>query len=124
MICGGGIAGVEGLLRLRRLAGDAVDVTLVSPQEEFVFRPMAVFEPFVGVGAQRCPLQSIASDAGARWIQDRVESIDGDARTVQIGCGELRYDALLLAVGGRESSPYENALCSAITMLVTACGRS
>ena len=109
VICGGGIAGVEGLLRLRRLAGDAVDVTLVSPQEEFVFRPMAVFEPFVGVGAQRCPLQSIASDAGARWIQDRVESIDGDARTVQIGCGELRYDALLLAVGGRESSPYENA---------------
>jgi sulfide:quinone oxidoreductase len=109
VICGGGIAGVEGLLRLRRLAGDAVDVTLVSQHAEFVYRPLAVFEPFVGVAAQRRPLQRIASDAGARWIQDRVESIDGDARNVQIACGELSYDALLLAVGGRESSPYENA---------------
>ena len=109
VICGGGIAGVEGLLRLRRLAGDAVDVTLISPQKEFVYRPLAVFEPFLGVGAQRRPLQSIASDAGARWIQGCVDSIDGDARKVLIaGGGELSYDALLLAVGGRESSPYEN----------------
>ena len=111
VICGGGIAGVEGLLRLRRLAGDAVDVTLVSPQKEFVYRPLAVFEPFVGVGAPRRPLASIASDAGASWIQDRAESINGDARKVLIAGGrELSYDALLLAVGGRESSPYENAV--------------
>jgi sulfide:quinone oxidoreductase len=110
VICGGGIAGVEGLLRLRRLAGDAVDVTLVSPHEEFVYRPLAVFEPFARVAAQRHPLPRIASDAGARWIQDRVESIDGDARKVYIEDGrELSYDALLLAIGGRESSPYENA---------------
>jgi sulfide:quinone oxidoreductase len=110
VICGGGIAGVEGLLRLRRLAGDAVDVTLVSPQEEFVYRPLAVFEPFAGVAAQRHPLQRIAADAGARWIQDRVESIDGDARKAHFEDGrELSYDALLLALGGRESSPYENA---------------
>ena len=110
VICGGGIAGVEGLLRLRRLAGDAVDVTLVSPQEEFVYRPLAVFEPFAGVAARRHPLQQIVSDAGARWIRDRVESIDGTAHTVQIENGhELSYDALLLALGGRETSPYENA---------------
>lgn len=110
VICGGGVAGVEGLLRLRRLAGDAVRVTLVSPQGEFVYRPLAVFEPFAGVAAQRHSLQRIASDAGARWIQDRVESIDGDARKVHTGGGRvLSYDALLLALGGRESSPYENA---------------
>ena len=110
VICGGGIAGVEGLLRLRRLAGDAVDVTLVSPQEELVYRPLAVFEPFVGAAAQRHRLERIASDAGARWIQDRVESIDGDARKVHIEHGpELSYDALLLALGGRESSPYQHA---------------
>ena len=32
VICGGGIAAVEGLLRLRRLVGEALDVTLVAPE--------------------------------------------------------------------------------------------
>ncbi len=31
VICGAGIAGIEGLLRMRRLAGDQVDITLLSP---------------------------------------------------------------------------------------------
>jgi len=62
------------------------------------------------VAAQRHPLRRIASDAGARWIQDRLESIDGVAHTVRTEGGrELSYDALLLALGGRESSPYEHA---------------
>ena len=35
VICGGGVAAIEGLLRLRSLAGDRVEVTLVAPNEEF-----------------------------------------------------------------------------------------
>ena len=46
VICGGGIAAAEGLLRLRRLAGDSVDVELIAPNQELVYRPMAVREPF------------------------------------------------------------------------------
>ena len=46
VICGGGIAGVEGLLRLRRLAGGEVQLTLVSPELHLVYRPLAVLEPF------------------------------------------------------------------------------
>lgn len=46
VICGGGIAVVEGLLRLRRLAGDGVHIDLVAPNEELVHRPMAVRQPF------------------------------------------------------------------------------
>ena len=110
VICGGGIAGVEGLLRLRRLAGDRVQVTLVSPEGEFVYRPLAVREPFGLEGARRYPLGRIVSDAGATWVRDRAARIDGDARTVQTEGGrEVSYDALLLAVGGRESSPFEHA---------------
>ncbi|MDQ5832165.1 MAG: hypothetical protein M3550_03790 [Actinomycetota bacterium] len=45
VICGGGIAAVEGLLRLR-LAGDGVDIDLVAPNEELVHRPMPVRQPF------------------------------------------------------------------------------
>ena len=36
VICGGGIAAVEGLLHLRRLAGDAVDIEVVAPNDELV----------------------------------------------------------------------------------------
>ena len=100
LICGGGIAGIEGLLRLRRLAGDRVQLTLVSPQEEFVCRPLAVLEPFAFESVRRYPLARIASDTGARWIRDRLVRVDADACIVHTGGGrELFYDALLLAVG-------------------------
>ena len=56
VICGGGIAAVEGLLRLRRLAGDSVDIELIAPNEELVYRPMAVREPFAFGPPRRYPL--------------------------------------------------------------------
>ena len=110
VICGGGIAGIEGLLRLRRLAGNSVRVTLLSPEDEFVYRPLAVREPFAQAEARRYPLERIASDTGATWVRDRLASVDVDARKVHAESGdELSFDALLLALGARESSPYEHA---------------
>jgi len=110
VICGGGIAGIEGLLRLRRLAGDRVDVTLVAPEDEFVYRPLAVREPFAHADARRYPLQRIVSDTGARWVRDRLVAVDVTACKLSLESGdELSYDALLLALGARESSPYDHA---------------
>jgi sulfide:quinone oxidoreductase len=110
LICGGGIAGIEALLRLRRLARRRVQVTLVSPEKELVCRPLAVREPFAVGGVPRYPLERIASDTGARWIRDRLERIDIGGCTVHTDGGrELSYDALLLALGARESTPYEHA---------------
>jgi sulfide:quinone oxidoreductase len=110
VVCGGGIAGIEGLLRLRRLAGDSVQVTLVSPNEEFVYRPLAVREPFAEASARRYPLRRIVSDTGARWVRDRLADVDMAACKLHTGGGdEIPYDALLLALGARESAPYEHA---------------
>jgi sulfide:quinone oxidoreductase len=110
VICGAGVAGIEGLLRLRRLARDHVEVTLLSPEERFSFRPLAVLEPFASGGIRRYPIERIVSDAGASWIQDRVVRVDGDAGIVHTEeHGELAYDALLLAIGARESSPFAHA---------------
>ena len=110
LICGGGIAGIEGLLRLRRLAGERVELTIVSPEEEFVCRPLAVREPFGLASVRRYPMERIVSDTGARWIRDRLVRVDVEARAVHTGGGrELSYDALLLALGARESAPYEHA---------------
>ena len=56
VVAGGGVAGLEGLLALRALAGDRVDLTLVAPDPEFTYRPLAVAEPFALGHAYRVPL--------------------------------------------------------------------
>jgi sulfide:quinone oxidoreductase len=110
VICGGGIAGVEGLLRLRRLAGDRLQLTLVCAEPDLVYRPLAVQEPFGLPGVRRYPLERIASDAGARWVKDDLASVDTAGRTIRTQSdAELPYDALLLAVGAREAPAYRHA---------------
>lgn len=110
VVCGGGIAGSEALLRLHRLAPGRLQTTLIEPQDYLTYRPLAVREPFAMPGARRYPLDRIAFDAEARWEKDQLARVDRDRRRVHTEAGhELAYDALLLAVGARESAPYEHA---------------
>ena len=54
VIAGGGVAGIEALLGLRAVAGDRVRLTLIAPDPDFSYRPLAIAEPF-GLGrAQKC----------------------------------------------------------------------
>ena len=109
VICGGGIAAVEGLLRLRALVGDAVDVELIAPNEELVYRPLAVQEPFAFGPPRRYPLRRIARDTGAEWTKDTLAWVDHDAQVVHTGDGrEVAYDALLVAVGAKQAEPYKH----------------
>jgi sulfide:quinone oxidoreductase len=109
VICGGGIAAVEGLLRLRRLAGSSVEVQLIAPNDELVYRPMAVREPFALGAPRRYPLRRIARDNDAEWLRDSLAWVDPDARVVHTRGGErVAFDALLVAVGGRRLEPYEH----------------
>lgn len=109
VIAGGGVAAIEGLLRLRRLAGDAVDVCLLAPNEEFSFRALSVKEPFAGGRAQRHELRRIAADQGAGLVVDRLGSVDVDEQVVRTETsGDLPFDALLLAVGGRMSPAFDH----------------
>ena len=108
VICGGGIAAVEGLLRLRRLVGEAVDVTLVAPNEELRYRPLAVQEPFSRPGARSYPLGD-RSKAGADLVQATLEWVDPDGQVAHTAKADrIEYDALLLAVGARAEVPYEH----------------
>ena len=109
VICGGGIAAVEALLHLRRLAGSSVGVDLIAPNEELVYRPMAVREPFSFGAPRRYPLRRIARDTDAEWLQDSLAWVDPEARIVHTESGEqMEFDALLVAVGGRRIEPYEH----------------
>jgi sulfide:quinone oxidoreductase len=111
VICGGGVAATEGLLRLRSLAGDSVEITLIAPNDEFVYRPLAVREAMALGWGRRYELWGIAERAGADWIKDTLARVDPANRVAHTGSGrEVRYDALLVAVGGRQLADLEHAI--------------
>lgn len=100
VIVGGGVAGLEAALALRDLAGDRVATTLLSPAQEFVYRPMTVREPFAYSAAHRYSLDEIADDIGVEFVHDAFKWLDPDDRVVHTEAGaRLEYDALLLALG-------------------------
>ena len=81
VIAGGGVAAIEGLLRLRALLGE-VRITLLAPNEEFAFRTLSVKEPFALGAAERHPIRHIVRDAGAEWVEDTLAWVDPDRQAV------------------------------------------
>jgi sulfide:quinone oxidoreductase len=106
VIAGGGIAGLEALFALRAQGGSRVEITLVSADEDFVYRPMAVARPFAMGHANRTPLADAARDAGATLKIAALESVDPDARTIHTSDGDLEYDELVLALGARSTPAF------------------
>jgi sulfide:quinone oxidoreductase len=111
LVAGGGVAGLEALLALRDLAGERVELTLLSPEAEFVYRPMAVAEPFGRGRADRHPLADIASDVRAELIRGALVEVDPASRTAIASTGQrLSYDALLVAVGAAGEPAFRDVL--------------
>ena len=111
VVAGGGVAGLEAILALRDLAGDRVALTLVSPEREFVFRPMSVAAPFSRGHAARHPLAAAAAQTGAELVRAQVTAVDAGERQVVLEDGDrLGYDALLVAVGARSEPALRRAL--------------
>jgi sulfide:quinone oxidoreductase len=111
LIAGAGVAGLEAALALRALAGGLVDVELLSPETDFVYRPLSVAEPFSAGEARRFPLHRLVEAAGAELTRAAVRSVDAERRMVVTSDGAaLRYDTLLLALGARPVSAVPGAL--------------
>jgi sulfide:quinone oxidoreductase len=111
VIAGGGVAALETALALSQLAPTQTSVTLIAPNTEFVYRPMAVHEPFAHGSARRYPLARIVNDAGAELLPDELSRVDRDAYTLHTKSGGvIEYDALVLALGARICTRYKHAL--------------
>lgn len=102
LIAGGGVAALEATLALRALAEDRVDVELLAPDSEFVYRPLAVAEPFDRGEVRRFPLARLVELAGGRLSPGTLATVDLDGRLVETADGEeLEWDVLLVTLGAR-----------------------
>jgi sulfide:quinone oxidoreductase len=102
LIAGGGVAALEALLVLREEAVERVDIELLTPNAEFVYRQMEFASLFAGEHVQRFDLRRIVADQGATLVQDRLEGVWPDAQlALTQGGRKLEYDSLLIAIGAR-----------------------
>lgn len=102
LIAGGGVAALEALLALRDLAGDRVAIEIHAPSRDFVYRPLAVAEPF-GIGqALRFDLAEIAQSHGATYRADGLSSVEAGRHQATMRSGDrIDYDKLVIACGAK-----------------------
>ncbi|MGA2010407.1 MAG: FAD-dependent oxidoreductase [Solirubrobacteraceae bacterium] len=106
VVAGGGVAALEASLALRALAGDRIRLTLLSAAPDFVYRPMAVLQPFVQRPPRHLPLVKFAAGVHAEIEHEQLASVDVDRRSLRTAAGhEFSYDALLLAIGAGAQPP-------------------
>jgi sulfide:quinone oxidoreductase len=111
LVVGGGVAALETVLALHDLAGDRVAVTVLAPNEQFVYRPLTVREPFAYAPAARYPLGPILADVGAELVAGKLGWVDPEKQLVHTDDGQpVEYDALVLALGAKLYPRYKHAV--------------
>jgi sulfide:quinone oxidoreductase len=111
VIAGGGVAALETLLALRALAGHLVDVTLLSPTTEFVYRPVTVAEAFDRAEARVYDLAEILADqGGGELVRDTLADVEAPSRIAVTGSGRrISFDVLVVATGAIPRAPFPGA---------------
>src|SRR5687768_2415105 len=102
LIAGGGVAALEAMIALKALAEERVEITLLAPDRDFFYRPLAVAEPF-GVGeVQRFDLATLAKGCGARYQLGSLVAVYPDEHCISTSRNvRYEYDQLLIAVGAQ-----------------------
>ena len=111
LIAGGGVAAVETLLGLHTLAGEHVEIELLSDSSELVTRPSSVPQPVGRTPPRRVDLPRIAADCGAHLRHGSLDGVDLESNVVQTrGHERIRYDVLVVAIGAQVHDPLAGAL--------------
>lgn len=111
LIVGGGVAALEAMVALRSLAEERVEISLLAPDRDFFYRPLAVAEPFGAGQVQRFDLAGLASGCGACHQLGSLVAVYAAERRIRTSRNlRLDYDALLIAVGVRMREALPGAL--------------
>jgi NADPH-dependent 2,4-dienoyl-CoA reductase/sulfur reductase-like enzyme len=101
VVVGGNFAGLTGALHLRHLLGDAVEITLISKDDHFVFIPSLIWVPFGWRTPQDIsfPLAPVLERAKIHFVHAPATRIDPHRKIVHTTAGEFSYEYLLIATG-------------------------
>ncbi len=96
------MAALEAALALRDLLGDGVEIELHAPRQDFIYRPLAVGEPFVAGELIEFDLDQLAARAGATFCLDSVTGVDPRNRHASTpDRDEIPYDYLMICSGAK-----------------------
>lgn len=100
VVLGGGFGGLESAFYLRMRLGEQTDITLVSDQDYFSFKPNTIYIPF-GLDPDRLKISLPAPVRRKRiaFVQARAREIDPAGKTVQADGLRLPFDFLIVATG-------------------------
>lgn len=100
VVLGGGFGGLEAAFLLRMRLGHHADITLVSDQPSFLFKPNTIYVPF-GLDPDKLliDLHSATRHADVELDVETVEDVDARAGTVATTRRLLPYDHLVVATG-------------------------
>lgn len=102
LIAGGGIAGLEALIALRKLADPSLRIVLAAPEPDFSYRPLLVEEPFTLQPPEQHSLPAITEELDAEFALAGLEAVDAAAHRARLSDGSrVEYDAALICVGAR-----------------------
>ena len=111
LVAGGGVAAIEALLALRRLAGRHVELRLLAPKPEFAPRAASVAAPFGLGGPAGIPLAEIGERLGVSIRPGALTAVKPEGRIAYVDIqGALTYDTLVVAVGARARAGIPGAL--------------
>src|SRR5215469_14109055 len=100
VVLGGGFGGLEAAFLLRMRLGHRADITLISDQPGFLFKPNTIYVPF-GLDPRTLfiDLPGATRHADVELHVETVEDVDARAGTVATTRRLLPYDHLVVATG-------------------------
>jgi NADH dehydrogenase FAD-containing subunit len=99
-VVGGGFGGLEAAFYLRMRLRDRAQITLLSDQDHFLFKPNTIYIPFgLDPDSLKIPLAGPARRKGIEFVQARVRDVDPVTRRIYTDGTALLYDFLVLATG-------------------------
>jgi sulfide:quinone oxidoreductase len=112
VVAGGGAAGLEALIGLRSLAGNKIELELISPDRTFAPRSVTQAAGFGSGPEARIEIAELTEAIGAQWTTDALAAVQPSAGMLTLASNANRsYDVLLVATGTR----LEEAIPGAIT---------
>jgi len=105
LVLGGGFGGTETATYLAASVGEAAEITVVSKEDDFLFRPNTIYIPFgLDVKKLMFPLAPALGKKGIHFSPGTAREVNPDSKTVTVegyhgGFESLPYDYLVIATG-------------------------